>query len=90
MKLGKSSPAEALIASKRHDAFSPLPPLDGWEDALRTLIDHNDAAGCNRSKVSALAAIKMLREHYGWAGNGRTALDSLCVRALGRHSYGTP
>jgi len=87
MKSSKS-PAAALIASKR--PLQTPDPSDHGLNALSELIAHNDQCGSNNAKVSATSAIKMLREHYSWAGNGRTALDSLCARRLGRKTYGTP
>jgi len=90
MSKTKRTPADELIAAASVGARTPQPSAAGL-DALRTLCTHNDASGrSGPGRVSAEAAIVMLRTHYGWQGAGRTALDSLCRSAFGRRSYGTP
>lgn len=83
----KPNPAKALIeqASKR----GPPLPTGQWRGALETLFAYNDACSACSQRVSADAAIRMLREQYGWARAGRGALDALCREAFGRKSYGT-
>ncbi len=84
------SPAAALIAK----AKNPKTVEDvgsGGIEALRELIAHNDSISrSDSSRVSADAATKMLRDHFGWSGNSRCALNSLCRRLFGRTSWGTP
>lgn len=85
----KADPAAALIASTRHTGHAPDPSPEALE-ALRKVFAHNDAlpvsGPCGR--VSAHAAVTMLRESFGW-GHGESALDALC-RRLGRRSWGKP
>ena len=58
--------------------------------ALRQLCAHNDVTSAPTKRVGSQAAIDMLREHYEWRGASISALNSLCRRALGRRSWGTP
>lgn len=81
------APALALIDAAKRGPVTPAPSPEGIE-ALRKLIEYNDANPSPRTRVSATAAVKMLRDHYGWTGGSIQALNSLCARTFGRKSWG--
>lgn len=84
-----TTPAAKLIAAARAKVAA-LPSAEGIE-ALRQLCTHNDSISrSGPGRVSADEAITMLRSHYSWSSNSRTALNTVCRKALGRRSYGTP
>jgi hypothetical protein len=84
-----NDPAAALIAKARANGDA-LPPLSSeGVAALRKVCDHNDSPETShRTRISLGTALNMLREHYGWAGHNVKTLDRLCVRVLGRQSWG--
>lgn len=82
-------PAEALIETIRYGVAKALPSPEALT-ALRRLIEHNDSESAPTKKVGAHAAIALLQKHYAWKGASISALNSLCRRAFGRKSWGTP
>lgn len=84
----KADPSAALIAQARNT----VPNVSQAAlTALRKLTEYNDSVNASgHGRVSADAAIHMLRTEFNWPGRARGALDSLCRRQLGRKSYGTP
>lgn len=84
-----ADPAAALIASVSRGTTRDDPPAEAIAQ-LRRLCEHNDSQTANVKKVGSQAAVEMLQAHYAWKGSSKSALDSLCRRALGRKSWGTP
>lgn len=82
----KNSSAGRLIASAktREQKHAPLPPKA--VKALREVCEYNDGVHGNHGRVSAAAALAMLREDFGWRGS-RVPLDCVCREQLGRASY---
>lgn len=80
--------AADLIAKKSAGHATPAPSGEALAE-LRKLCEYNDGAPSARDRVSMDQAIAMLRE-YGWTGQGRSALNTVCVTLLGRSSYGVP
>lgn len=81
-------PAAALIAKASTTTRVDL--SDEARAALQKVLAHNDSRSrSGPGRVSLTAAVEMLRTHYGWGG-GTCALETLCVRVLGRRSWGTP
>ena len=92
MKIKKTagpSPADALIAKVASGTMRAQPPPEALA-ALRKILTHNDATSAPNKRVGSQAAIDMLQEHYGWQGASISSLNTLCRRALGRKSWGTP
>ncbi len=83
-------PVAALIAAAHASMGTAIDPSPDAIAALRKIFAHNDArprsGACGR--VSRIAAVRMLREAYGWA-YGEPALEALS-RRLGRKSWGQP
>lgn len=80
-------PVQALIDKAARGTTKSAPPE--VIDAVRRFVEHNDANSAPTKKVGADVAITVL-QGLGWVGQSKSALDSLCRRALGRKSWGTP
>ena len=86
-KKPSTPPAAAkLIAAAKARQFTAAPPEAALAE-LREVLAYNDTVPF-RARVSADDAIDMLGKH-GWPCKSRTALDTMCRRAMGRKSYGT-
>jgi hypothetical protein len=85
----KTDPVAALIDAASVGTTKDAPSAEAL-DALRRILAHNDAQTANVKRVGSGAAIEMLQTHFQWKGGSKSALDSLCRRALGRNSWGRP
>lgn len=80
--------AAALIAKAKGFVSSIPAPSGAALAELRTILAHNDQAP-QRERVPMASAIELLNG-MGWTGRTDTALNTLCVRVLGRRSYARP
>lgn len=85
----KPRTAADLIAASVDGSMTPMPSADACAQLLELCRDNDSKSASGPGRFSREAAIKWLRDDYGWTGRGPTALDSVC-RRLGRSSYAKP
>lgn len=85
----KPRSAADLIATCEVSAFTPMPSAAACEQLLELCASNDSKGASGPGRFSREAAVKWLRDDYGWVGRGPTALDSVC-RRLGRSSYAKP